>query len=152
MIENARKLVVPLVLMNGHIKASLKGILCLWNSMCDTKKGSLLLRTGMSKVKAKNAYVLNSRYIEVQHRTIWHYPGKESVYLRPYTLKESNLVSHKEGSFLLPVYEKSKRKVRKYSAQHTLKYNTTLWYLPAKESRPYIFEESTCPRPHLFIH
>ena len=25
----------------------MKGTLCLWNSMCDTKKGSLLLRTGI---------------------------------------------------------------------------------------------------------
>ena len=52
--------------------------------MCDTKKGSLLLRTGISKVKAKNTYVLISTYIEVQHHTLSYYPGKQSGYLRLY--------------------------------------------------------------------
>jgi len=41
-LENARKVVVPLVLMNRHINQS----------------------------KAKNTYVLNSRYIKVQHHTL----------------------------------------------------------------------------------
>ena len=70
MLENAKKIVVPLVLMNRNIKVGVKGILCLWNSMCDAKKGSVLLRTGISKVKAKNTYVLNSRYIKVQHHAL----------------------------------------------------------------------------------
>ena len=41
--------------------------------MSDTEKGSLLLRTGIWRVKAKNTYVLNYRYIKVQHhRHIWN--------------------------------------------------------------------------------
>ena len=31
-------MVVPLVLMNRHIKVRVKGILCLWNFGCDTRK------------------------------------------------------------------------------------------------------------------
>ena len=42
--------------MNRHIKVGVKGVFCLWNSMCDTKKGSLLLRASISKVKATNTY------------------------------------------------------------------------------------------------
>ena len=59
-------------------------------------------------------------------------------------------MSDKKGSLLL--LENLKRKVRTHSTQHIFKYNTTLWYLPAKESRPYIFQESTYPRPHLFTN
>ena len=39
MLKFLRKTVVPLVLMNRHIiKVGVKGIVCLWNSVCDTKK------------------------------------------------------------------------------------------------------------------
>ena len=75
---------------------------------------------------------------------------KESAYLQPYKLNGSNSVSHTKGSFLLLVYEKSKRKVRTYS-KHKRYLSTTL--LPAKESRPYIFLKSPiCPRHHLFTN
>ena len=67
MLENARKRVVPLVLMNRYIN----------QSRCETyilsvefdvwyKKGSVLLRTCILKVKATNTYVLNSRCIQIQ--------------------------------------------------------------------------------------
>ena len=64
MLENARKIIGPLVLMNRHIKVGVKGTLILLNYMCD-KKGSLLLRTStrISKFTTKNSHVLNSRYL-----------------------------------------------------------------------------------------
>ena len=86
MLENARKIVVPLVLMNRPSNQRRHEVYYVWNCMCDTKKGSLLLRTGVSKVKATNTYVLNS---------------KESGYPRPYILEESSSVSDKKGSLLL---------------------------------------------------
>ena len=153
-VRNERKVVVSFVLMNRYINQSrcegyiMSAEFYVWHN----QKGSLLLRTGISKVKARNTHVLNSSYIKAQHHTLWYYPGKESGHLRPCMLKESNPVSHKKMLFSATVYEKPKRKVRTYSTQHTLKYNTTQWYIPAKESRPYIFEESTCPRPHLFTN
>ena len=73
----------------------------LWNSMRDTKKDSLLLRTGVSKVKATNTFVLNSKYIKVQHHTLLYLPGKESGYPIPNLLEESSSVSDKKGSLLL---------------------------------------------------
>ena len=69
MLENARKVIGPLVLMNRHIKVGVKGTLILLNYMCD-KKGSLLLRTRTSKFTTKNTHVLNSIYFKAQHHTL----------------------------------------------------------------------------------
>ena len=39
--------------------------------MCNAiKKSSLLLRIGISKIKANKSYVLRSRYIKVQHHAL----------------------------------------------------------------------------------
>ena len=112
MLENARKVVVPLVLMNRYINQSrcegyiMSAEFYVWHN----QKGSLLLRTGISKVKARNTHVLNSSYIKAQHHTLWYYPGKESGYLRPYILTESNSVPHKKWIFSATGISKVKAK------------------------------------------
>ena len=67
-----QKIVVSLVLMNRHINQSRCGkyIMSVELYVWYYKKGSILLRRGISKVKAKDTYVLNSRYIKVQHHTL----------------------------------------------------------------------------------
>ena len=51
------------------------------------------------------------------------------------------------------MYEKSKQKGTHVLNSTFIKVqHHTLQYLPAKESRPYIFEESTYPRPHIFTN
>ena len=107
-----QKIVVSLVLMNRHINQSRCGkyIMSVELYVWYYKKGSILLRRGISKVKAKDTYVLNSRYIKVQHHTLWYYPGKESRYPRPYILKEPNSVSHKKRLFSATGIWKAKAK------------------------------------------
>ena len=63
------------------------------------EKGSLLLRTGMSNAKANNTYVLISRYIKVQHHTLWYYAGKESGYVRLYIKRVELGVLHEKALF-----------------------------------------------------
>ena len=95
-----KKTIVPMVLMNRHINRSRceRYIMSVeFYAWC--KKGPLLLRTGVLKAKAKNTHVQNSRYIKVQHHTVWYHPGKEAGYLRPDILKESNSVSDKKRFF-----------------------------------------------------
>ena len=62
------------------------------------------------KVRAKNTYVQNPRYITVQHHILSYYPGKASGYLRPYILTESNSVSRKKRIFSATGLSKVKAK------------------------------------------
>ena len=73
LVENARKLAVPLVQMNRQTNQNTceRYIVSLeWYVWY--KKGSLLLRTGIWKVMAKTTYVLDFRYIKVQRHTLWY--------------------------------------------------------------------------------
>ena len=104
--------------------------------LCVIQKGSHVLRTGVSKVKAKNAHIPYSRYIKIQHHTLWYYPGKESGYLRPYIFEESNSVFDQKRLY-------SSSGIWNVRAQSThvlnskyIKAHTTLSYLPAKGRDP----------------
>ena len=76
------------------------------------EKRSFLLRTRVSKAKAKTTYVLISRYYKIQHHALWYYLGKMSGYLRLWHIMVALCVWRQKGSFLQMVYEKPKRKVR----------------------------------------
>ena len=148
-VENARKMVGPLVHMDRHINQSRceryllsVGFLCVI-----PKEVCLLLRTGISKVNAKNTYVPISRYIKVQHHTLWYYPCKESGYQILHIKRVELCVWYKRHSFTTGT-RKAKAKSTHVLNSTCITHNTTLRYSPAEESRP-IFEASTCPRPHL---
>ena len=120
--------------------------------MCDKKRLSSAAYWCI-KSQSENTYVLFSRYIKVQHHTLRYYPVKESGYRRWYNNRVARHVWYRNAHVCWAlVCEYPKRKVPTYSTQQTLKCSTTLWYLPVKESRPCIVEESTCPRPHLFSY
>ena len=126
----------------------MKVIFCLWNSTSDTKKGSLLRRTGISKVKSKNNYVPNSRYIISIPYDINHV---KSRYIQdPIKTRVLRLINN--GSLLLLVYENLKQNVHTYSTQHTLTYNTTPYNIYQLKSRAPIFDQSTYLRPYIFTN
>ena len=87
-------------------------------------------------IQVKNTYVLNSRCIKVQHHTLCYYPGKELAHLRRYIYRVELCACKK--AFFGYWYMTSKNE--KYArTQHDIQQYNTLWYLPAKESRPYVF-------------
>ena len=96
MLQNAYKIVVSLVLMNRHNNKRRcdRYIMSVELYVWYIKQGSILRRTGVPKVKAKNIYAIHSRNNKIQDHTLWYYPGKESEYLSRYALTESNSVSH----------------------------------------------------------